>query len=98
MGQAQKGDPGPRAARPTAQDATVSDPETWSCEHLVNFMTGAAWFADCGLELGDEIYAVEKGVKTFRGKRMPAQFMVVGEEFTVQCRDGLAVFKLKALG
>ena len=97
VGEVQSGEPGPRASRPTAQDATVSDPEAWGCEHLVNFMTGAAWFADCGLELGDELYPVEKGVKVFRGQKMPAQFMVVGEEITVQCRDGLAVLKLKGL-
>ena len=93
-GRPQVGDPGPRAPRPTDADATVSDPENWACEHLTNFMSGAAWFADCGLELGEEFYAVEKGIKVFRGQKMPAQFMVVGEEMTVQCQDGLAVLKL----
>ena len=94
LGRPQEGAPGPRAPRPKAQDATIRDPESWGCEHLINFMTGAAWVAECALELGDEIYPIEKGVKVFRGQQMPAQFMVVGEEMTVQCKDGLAVLKL----
>ena len=77
-----------------AEDGIVRDPEAWDCEHLINFVTGAVWFVGCALELGDELYPVEMGIKVFRGQKMPAQFMVVGEEITVQCRDGLAVLKL----
>ncbi len=94
LGKAQTGAPGPRAKRPRAEDAIVREPEAWGCEHLINFVTGATWFVGCALELGDELYPVEMGVKVFRGQKMPAQFMVVGEEITVQCRDGLAVLKL----
>ena len=93
-GSPQTGEPGPRAARPTVEDATISNPEAWGCEHLINFVTGATWFVGCALNLGDELYPVAMGIKVFRGQKMPAQFMVVGEEITVQCRDGLAVLKL----
>ena len=93
-GKPQVGEPGSRAPRPEDEDATVANPEAWGCEHLVNFMSGASWFANCALELGGDLYPIEHGVKVFRGQTMPAQFMVVGQEITVQCRDRLAVLKL----
>jgi methionyl-tRNA formyltransferase len=93
-GEEQVGIPGARAKRPVAADATISNPESWSCQHLLNFITGASWFTQCSLLLGDDVFELERGVKVFLGQRMPAQFMVVGEEITVQCKDGLAVFKL----
>jgi len=97
-GSAQEGVPGPRARRPTKEDATVADPERWECERLVDFISGATWFVDCYLFLGDEYFPVIAGVKTFKGQTMPAQFMVVGEELSVQCQDGLAVLKLVSPG
>ena len=97
-GEEQVGEAGPRAKRPDADDATVSHPESWNCQHLLNFITGAAWFTQCAFLLGDDIFEVETGIKVFTGQKMPAQFMVVGEEITVQCNDGLAVFKLVGPG
>ncbi|MBT6490204.1 MAG: hypothetical protein HOK97_10610 [Deltaproteobacteria bacterium] len=97
-GEEQVDSPGPRAKRPDADDATVSDPENWDCQHLINFFTGATWFSQCSLLLGDDIFRIKQGIRVFKGQTMPAQFMVVGEEITVQCRDGLAVFKLVGPG
>jgi len=78
-----------RAPRPRAEDVYV-DPETWDCEHLVDFCSAAPFFRAPWLRFGDDVFFVRRGLAADLGRRLPAQYALSGAMLIVQCRDGLA--------
>ncbi len=83
-----------RAPRPRPEDALVV-PETWRAEHLLDFACGAPYFRAPCLQLGSETFFVRRGVKLELGRRLPAQYLLVGSTLIVACADGVVHLEIQ---
>ncbi|OGQ81699.1 MAG: hypothetical protein A2289_03365 [Deltaproteobacteria bacterium RIFOXYA12_FULL_58_15] len=83
-----------RAPRPKPEDAQV-DPMQWSCTHLVDFASGAAYFRPAWMRLGTETFFARRGIRADLGRQLPAQYVLHGSTLVVQCRDGAAHLEIQ---
>ncbi len=88
-GEEQAGDAGPRARRPTPEDARVSDVGRWTCRRLAGFVIGASYFQNVSVEVGSECFAVDEVVAVQPGRRLPGASLAKGGSIWVRCSDGV---------
>ena len=84
---------GPRARRPTPEDAEV-DPKEWGCEALADFATGAHYFRQVILVIYGDRYPVKSVERIELGESLPGDWLEVDDLFGVRCRDGTLWLKL----
>ena len=83
-----------RAPRPCPEDACVI-PGEWACWDLVNFSCAAPYFRAPWLKLGGETFHIRRGLKGEPGKQLPGEYVLVGAELLVACRDGVARLEIQ---
>ncbi len=85
---------GPRATRVKPEDVFV-EPRNWSCGHLVRFACGAPYFRAPWLRMGEDTYYIRRGIEAVPGRKIPAQYALVGSELFVGCADGVARLEIQ---